>query len=107
MLSTGANDHGEYCCHGAPVLHRRRLLGLLGSGAATLLAGTSLPFGTSFAAGTDALLLNCIDYRLTDATTRYMAPESRYVNPSSSATARATVDLPAPAGPSIATTVIR
>src|SRR4029077_16926663 len=41
------------------------------------------------------------------ATHRYIAPESRYVNPSSSATPRATVDLPDPAGPSIATIVIR
>src|SRR5205823_7374750 len=32
------------------------------------------------------------------------APLSRYVNPSASATARATVDFPAPAGPSMATT---
>src|SRR5207253_9575839 len=38
------------------------------------------------------------------ATDRYMAPLSRYVNPSASATARATVDFPAPAGPSMATT---
>src|SRR5436305_801319 len=35
-----------------------------------------------------------------------MAPESRYVKPSRCATARATVDLPAPAGPSMATTVM-
>ena len=39
------------------------------------------------------------------ATPRYIAPESRYVNPSSRATARATLDFPAPAGPSIATTI--
>ena len=41
------------------------------------------------------------------ATQRYIAPESRYVKPSSAATARATVDLPAPAGPSIAITMGR
>src|SRR6185312_16521431 len=40
------------------------------------------------------------------ATVRYRAPESRYVKPSASATPLATLDLPAPAGPSIATTVI-
>ena len=39
------------------------------------------------------------------ATARYIAPVSRYVNPSRSATARATVDLPAPAGPSMAITM--
>ena len=39
------------------------------------------------------------------ATLRYIAPESRYVKPSAWATARATVDFPAPAGPSIATTI--
>ena len=41
------------------------------------------------------------------ATARYIAPVSRYVNPSRSATARATLDLPAPAGPSMAMTMIR
>ena len=39
------------------------------------------------------------------ATLRYIAPESRYVKPSAFASARATVDFPAPAGPSIATTI--
>jgi carbonic anhydrase-like protein len=53
---------------------RRRILGALGIGAAALAADAALPRGLAFAAGrTDALLLNCIDYRLTAATTRYMA----------------------------------
>src|SRR3712207_5865079 len=39
------------------------------------------------------------------AAARYIAPVSRYVKPSAAATARATVDLPAPAGPSIATSI--
>ena len=39
------------------------------------------------------------------ATARYIAPVSRYVKPSRSATARATVDFPAPAGPSMAITM--
>jgi hypothetical protein len=39
------------------------------------------------------------------ATQRYIAPVSRYVKPSRSAAARATLDLPAPAGPSIAMTM--
>ena len=43
--------------------------------------------------------------RVASATARYIAPVSRYVKPSRSATARATVDLPAPAGPSIAITM--
>ena len=54
-----------------PALDRRRLIAMLGIGAPSLAAGISLP---AFAAGgTDALLLNCIDYRLTGATTRFMA----------------------------------
>src|SRR3954468_6793683 len=39
------------------------------------------------------------------ATARYIAPESRYVKPSAWAAARATVDFPAPAGPSMATSI--
>ena len=55
-------------------MDRRRLIGLLGIGGAALLAGTSLPATRLLAAGgTEALLLNCMDYRLTAATTRYMA----------------------------------
>lgn len=52
-------------------LSRRRLLGFAGVGVATLAAGGAVP--ARAASGTDALLLNCIDYRLTAATTRYMA----------------------------------
>ena len=51
-------------------LERRRFLGLLALGSAAAVAG--LPFAVGAAEGTDALLLSCIDYRLTDATTRYM-----------------------------------
>ena len=58
---------------GANSLPRRHLFGLLAAGAAALVAGGALHGGPAFAAGgTDALLLNCIDYRLTAATTRYM-----------------------------------
>jgi hypothetical protein len=56
-----------------PPVDRRHMIGLLG-GAAALLTGA--PFTARWAraaGGTEALLLNCIDYRLTDATTRYMA----------------------------------
>jgi hypothetical protein len=82
MTSTGSADDGTGTCrscrpgsrHASPAVDRRRLIGLFGIGAAGLLAGTSLAVGRALAAGgTDALLLNCIDYRLTGATTRYMA----------------------------------
>ena len=57
-------------------MDRRRLIGLFGIGAAGFIAGTSLPGHRAFAAGkAEALLLNCIDYRLTAATTRYMAEQ--------------------------------
>jgi carbonic anhydrase-like protein len=57
--------------HVLAVPERRRFLGLLALGGAAALAG--VPLAPAFAAGeTDALLLSCIDYRLTDATTRYM-----------------------------------
>jgi hypothetical protein len=69
----------ETCCGcrpAHPALDRRRLIGLFGIGAAGLIAGTSLPLHRAFAAGSvEALLLNCIDYRLTAATTRYMADQ--------------------------------
>ncbi len=52
---------------------RRRFLGQLALGGGLLLAGAALPFVRLRAAeGTEALLLSCIDYRLVDATTRYM-----------------------------------
>jgi Putative carbonic anhydrase len=52
---------------------RRGLLKFGAMGAAGLLAAAGPPWGDALAAGgTEALLLNCIDYRLTAATTRYM-----------------------------------
>ena len=70
------------CVRGAPPLapsvDRRRLLGLLGLGGATLVAGATLPIGRAFAAGgTDMVLLNCMDYRLTEATTQFMTLQER------------------------------
>src|SRR5579862_9563544 len=65
------SDHAE-----DPGLDRRRLLAMLGIGATSVVAGTVLPGWRAFAApGTDALLLNCIDYRLTAATTQYMTKQ--------------------------------
>lgn len=51
-------------------LHRRRLLGLGAAGLAAALAPTDR---VRAAAGTDALLLNCMDFRLTAKTTNYMS----------------------------------
>ncbi len=64
-------------CHAEDMgVDRRRLLATLGIGAAGIIAGTILPGWQAFAAsGTDALLLNCIDYRLTAATTQYMTKQ--------------------------------
>ena len=60
------------CAHGSAAADRRRFLTLaaLGGGAALLGAGSpGLAWG---AAKANYFLLNCIDYRLTAATTRYM-----------------------------------
>lgn len=73
-----APDHrkeaNQTCCggwaHTDQGFERRRLLGAL----AIAGAGVALPLGRIAlgAHGTDALLLNCIDYRLTGATTQFM-----------------------------------
>ena len=55
-------------------MDRRHLLGLIGIGATGLLAQARLPAQMALAApGTEALLLNCIDYRLIAPTYRYMS----------------------------------
>ena len=66
--------HLDSCRHHADAhagFDRRRLLGAIGIAG----AGLALPFRriALAAGGTDALLLNCIDYRLTGATTQFMA----------------------------------
>jgi hypothetical protein len=76
MQSIGPRDVRDHTCRPErplDCLDRRRLIGLLGFGAASVLTGTSLAGRSVLAAsGTEALLLNCIDYRLAAATTRYM-----------------------------------
>src|ERR1051325_9168398 len=62
------------CCQSLRPLRvsRRGLIGLIGGGAPA--AGGGLPAPLALAPrGNHALLLNCMDYRLTAATTRYMA----------------------------------
>ena len=74
MSRSSTVEAGRGCgCAGAlPGPSRRQFLGGIASVAA--LAGGGLPGQAALGAGrTDALLLNCIDYRLTGATTRYMA----------------------------------
>ncbi len=58
------------CCNAAP-LHRRRFLAL--SGGVALGAGLVRITPARAAGSTEALLLSCMDYRLTGAVTRYMA----------------------------------
>lgn len=69
------DSHGCGCLlsqhRGERTIGRRGLLGLLG-GSVALLGGLH-PRQASAAGNTDALLLNCIDYRLTGKTTEYMA----------------------------------
>jgi hypothetical protein len=66
-------SHCRHPADSAAGMQRRRLFELLGGGIAAVIADAGMPWrGAQAAAGTDALLLNCIDYRLTEATTRYM-----------------------------------
>jgi hypothetical protein len=68
MTSTG---EGQCSCV-ASDLSRRRLLSTLAWTGGAALAGAAMPWRPALAAETDALLFNCIDFRLTEATTRYM-----------------------------------
>ena len=72
---TGPHHHDTgLCLPCRPSFDRRRLLGMLGIG--TVAVASGLPILPAFAAGgTDALLLNCMDYRLTAKTTEYMAAQ--------------------------------
>ena len=63
------------------------------------LSPTSMSIASATAAGSSPRSA------VASATARYIAPVSRYVKPSRCATARATVDFPAPAGPSMAMTM--
>ena len=61
-------EHAACTCHASPAIDRRGFIAL--TAAAT--GGALLPRFAHAADGTDALLLNCIDYRLTGKTTAYM-----------------------------------
>jgi carbonic anhydrase len=53
---------------------RREFLRVVGIGGLAAVVDAALPFRCVFAAGqAEALLLSCMDYRLVDATARYMA----------------------------------
>lgn len=53
---------------------RRQFLRVAGIGGLAAVVDATLPFRCVFAAGqAEALLLSCMDYRLVDATARYMA----------------------------------
>lgn len=74
-MRPGAMSTPAGCCHDvfpqpSYGLGRRSVLGLLGGSA--LVAGLR-PRLTLASGGTEALLLKCIDYRLIEATGRYMA----------------------------------
>ena len=62
-------DHTHCACHRHTAIDRRRFVALAGAAMAEL----ALPRFARAAAGTDALLLSCMDYRLTGKTTAYMA----------------------------------
>ena len=65
-----ADDHGHRACGEWP--SRRAILERAGSGAGAWLFGLAAATSARAAGLCDALLLNCIDYRLQDATTAYM-----------------------------------
>ena len=65
-----ADDHGHRACGEWP--SRRAFLERAGSGAGAWLFGLAAATSARAAGLCDALLLNCIDYRLQDATTAYM-----------------------------------
>src|ERR1700730_10414736 len=75
MALIDAGGHRPASCCTLPRPDRPNMLGPLGGlGGGAVMLGAGLRSGLALAAGgTDALLLNCIDYRLTTATERYMA----------------------------------
>ncbi|HUN47607.1 MAG TPA: carbonic anhydrase [Stellaceae bacterium] len=68
MVSQQQHSAGPCGCAAQMLSRRRVLASLAGAGIAA-----AIPWRPALAAQTDALLFNCIDFRLTDATTRYMA----------------------------------
>lgn len=65
-------DHVACSSHVAVPINRRRFVTMAGGAALFALAAPSI---VRAAGGTDALLLNCMDYRLTGKTTDYMASQ--------------------------------
>lgn len=65
--------HDHFCCGGTFLAGtRRRFLQLAGIGSGAALLGF-VPFIAHAAGEADALVLSCIDYRLTDKVSAYMA----------------------------------
>ncbi|HEY7991784.1 MAG TPA: carbonic anhydrase [Stellaceae bacterium] len=62
-------EHVSCACHTPDGIGRRRFVALAGGMA---IAGLALPRWARAAAGTDALLLSCMDYRLTGKVADYM-----------------------------------
>ena len=65
-------DRFTCSCHTAMPIGRRHFVTMAGSAA---LVAVAAPRVVQAAGGTDALLLNCMDYRLTGKTTDYMASQ--------------------------------
>jgi hypothetical protein len=67
-------EHAACSCHAAPAIGRRRFVALASAGAGALLTW-SAPRIARAAGAADALLLSCIDYRLTGKVSDYMTAQ--------------------------------
>ena len=64
-------NHTNCACHSHYTIDRRRFVALAGMA----MAGLALPRFARAEGGTDALLLSCMDYRLTGKVTEYMSAQ--------------------------------